>query len=256
MPHFPVSCQYLINLDSWAIANMVMPPLFQDPHSWISAARTRNEVSPDILGTLSPSHFQYNLKFNEFLRSAHFTTIQSFQTMLCRAVDCDDGTEFSLRGLCNRFRVPIYFICPPDASPELFLNRVYVWVSFLRQDDVRPYWCEVERVGLMSRTEIDAAEPFKSITGFMKSLPKALQEELAPIPGRRMSRTTDKYVGGPLSLVNHACKHHANCHLNHHTCALEAEEHIGPGQKLRYVYNSSEEELHLTSGFKCYVCVT
>ena len=55
-----------MNLDSWAITNMVMPSLFSDSNSWVRAARTRNEVAREILGTLSAAHFEYNLKFNEY----------------------------------------------------------------------------------------------------------------------------------------------------------------------------------------------
>ena len=232
-----------------------MPSLFKDSTAWISAARTRKEVPPHILGTLSHDHFLYNTKFNDYLRSCHQSLLENIEHNFCNAINSDDATNFAALDSCNVFVVPKYFIHPPDGSPTLFLSRVLLWVDFLRQDDVRPYWCDVEGVGILSRTEVDSALPFKALTGFMKALPKSLQESLVPIPGVRMSRTSDKYIGGPISLVNHACKIHANCHFNYNKCCLEAEDFIGVNQKLRYVYNSNEDELLTTCGFKCFVCL-
>ena len=232
-----------------------MPSLFKDSTDWISAARTRKEVPPHILGTLSHDHFLYNTKFNDYLRSCHQSLLENIEHNFCNAINSDDATNFASLDPCNVFVVPKYFILPPDGSPTLFLTRVRLWVDFLRQDEVRSYWCDVEGVGILSRTEVDTALPFKSLTGFMKVLPKALLESLQPVPGIRMSRTSDKYIGGPISLVNHACKIHANCHFNYNTCCLEAEDFIGRNQKLRYVYNSSEEELFMKCGFKCFVCL-
>ena len=244
-----------MNIDSWAIVHMVMPPLFYDSKDWISAARTRNEVPRENLGTLSHEHFHYNLNFNEFLRSAHIDSFNSFEFLFRDHVVSDDRSMFRVHVDPKAFIVPSYFIVSPEGAPRTFLSRIWIWVEFLRQQQVRPYWCSIEGVGIMSRCELDAGLPFDTVTGFMKTLPKALLDTVAPVPGTRMSRTEDKYVGGPISLVNHACNKHANCHFDHQLCALVAEDYIGPGQTLRYVYNSCEDELFVSSGFKCCICM-
>ena len=169
-------------------------------------------------------------------------------------VVCDYGNDFSVHGPCNQFIVPKYFIDGPEGSRQNFLNRVRFWVNFLRQDEVRPYRCDIEGVGILSRAEFEPGLPFQSVTGFMKTLPRSLLDILTPVAGKRMSRTSDKYVGGPISLVNHACKKHANCHFDHNGCVLVSEDYIGAGQKLRYVYNDNKDELFLTTGFKCFTC--
>ena len=102
----------------------------------------------------------HNVRFNEFLRSTQFAGIDSSLSMSLNDVACDYGNEFSVHGPCNQFIVPKYFIDHPEGSRQKFLNRVRVWVDFLRQDQVRPYWCDIEGVGVMPRAEFEPVLPF------------------------------------------------------------------------------------------------
>ena len=72
----------------------------------------------------------------------------------------------------------------------------------------------------------------------------------------RDSRTKDVYLGGPISLANHACSKHSNCVLNlNDGVRLDADIFIMSGQRVYICYSSDEEEIARTRGFRCAVCV-
>ena len=92
------------------------------------------------------------------------------------------------------------------------------------------------------------------LDGFSVPLPDAIRQVLPPLMIRD-SRTKDLYLGGPLSLVNHACSRHSNCVLNlKGGVRLSVDTFIMSGQRLYMCYNSNEDEMRRVRGFGCAIC--
>ena len=130
-----------------------------------------------------------------------------------------------------------------------------MWYNFLNQKHFRPYWDKVEGVGIFQVMR-DFYPPYdlRLLHGF--SVPLPADVKYAPSPMRlRDSRTKDVYLGGPLSLANHACSKHSNCVLNLiDGVRLTADVFIMSGQRVYICYSANEDEIARTRGFRCAVC--
>ena len=134
-------------------------------------------------------------------------------------------------------------------------NAVFVWYNFLNQQHFRPYWDDVEGVGIQVMRDFYPPHDLRLLHGFTVPLP-ALVKQLPPPKLIRDSRTKDVYLGGPISLANHACSKHSNCVLNlNDGVRLGADIFIMSGQRVYICYSSDEEEIARTRGFRCAVCV-
>jgi hypothetical protein len=162
------------------------------------------------------------------------------------------GNDMTLR-YSEYFRIPDHF-SSNGVPPDEFFMAVFVWYQFLKQNHFRPYWDKVEGVGIQVMRDFYPPHDLRLLDGFTVPLPPVVKH-VPPPKGIRDSRTKDVYLGGPISLVNHACSKHSNCVLNlKDDVRLGADIFIMNGQRV-YICYTSEHEMARTRGFTCAVCV-
>jgi len=245
--------QVAVNVDSWSIAHLVMSQIIDDPIDWVNAVMKRSEVPSEVYGLVSPNRFAFNRRLCLFLRSNNFSTLNEFSSHFLRnwvqdSHCADDSTVQSIF-----FVIPDYFLktgVPPDA----FFSGIYIWYKFLNQQHFRPYWDIQEGVGISVMRDYYPPHDLSLLEGFSVPL-SAHAREFEDPKFVRDSRTNDVYIGGPLSLVNHACSKHSNCVLIVvDGVRLAADSYINAGRRVYMCYNSNEDELIRWRGFGCAVC--
>jgi len=245
--------QIAVNVDSWAIVHLIMPMVIDDPEIWIACSSNRSEVPSEALGIITKGRYSFNRSFCLFLRSNDFSSSNDFVSYFGKISVQDslilDGSSLH----ADTFRIPDHFIST-GGTPVQFIEAAFVWYKFLNQKHFRPYWDDVEGVGVSVMRDFFPPYDLRLLDGFSVPLPDSIQQ-LVPPPMIRDSRTKDLYLGGPLSLVNHACSRHSNCVLNlKGAVRLSVDTFIMSGQRLYMCYNSDEDEMRRVRGFGCAIC--
>ena len=204
--------QIAVEVDSWSIVQLIMPLVIDDPIEWAAFALKRSEVPSEALGVVTPKRHAFNRRLCLFLRSKDFTSTSQFVShFLSSSVKDKTSVDDSLVQ-SEFFRIPGHFL-NAGGTPEQFLNAVFVWYNFLCQNHFRPYWDSDEGVGIQVMRDFHPPHDLRQLEGFSVRLPATVQDSNPP-KFIRDSRTKDLYIGGPVSLVNHACSKHSNCVLN------------------------------------------
>ena len=242
-----------VNVDSWAIVHLIMPMVIDDPQVWVYSSSKRSEVPSEALGIITKDRYAFNRSFTLFLRSNEFSSCTEFVSYFGKISVQDsfivDGSSLH----ANTFRIPEHFTST-GGTPDEFIDAAFVWYKFLNQKHFRPYWDDVEGVGVSVMRDFFPPYDLRQLDGFSVPLPDSIQQLLPPLMIRD-SRTKDLYLGGPLSLVNHACSRHSNCVLNlKGGVRLSVDTFIMSGQRLYMCYNSDEEEMRRVRGFGCAIC--
>ena len=245
---------FALEIDSWSIAHLIMPQIIHDPKDWVREVSKRSEVPSEVFGVVSSKRHASNQRFCLFLRSNQFSSQEEFASHFLKFwVNDVAGNDETLR-FSEYFRIPYHFSLN-GVPPQDFFNAVFVWYNFLNQQHFRPYWDDVEGVGIQVMRDFYPPHDLRLLHGFTVPLP-ALVQQLPPPKLIRDSRTKDVYLGGPISLANHACSKHSNCVLNlNDGVRLGADIFIMSGQRVYICYSSDEEEIARTRGFRCAVCV-
>ena len=246
--------QIAVEVDSWSIVHLIMPLVIDDPIEWAAFALKRSEVPSEALGVVTPKRHAFNRRLCLFLRSKDFTSTSQFVShFLSSSVKDKTSVDDSLVQ-SEFFRIPGHFL-NAGGTPEQFLNAVFVWYNFLCQNHFRPYWDSDEGVGIQVMRNFHPPHDLRQLEGFSVRLPATVQDSNPP-KFIRDSRTKDLYIGGPVSLVNHACSKHSNCVLNlTDRVRLAADIFIMIGQRVYICYNGSEDEMLQARGFQCAICV-
>ena len=243
-----------VEVDSWSIVHLIMPIIIEDPHEWSTLASNRSEVPSEALGIVTPRRHAFNRRLCLFLRSNEYSSTSEFVTKFLSTYVKDSSDFDASRVHSEFFRIPHYFLTS-GGTPEQFLQAAFVWYNFLCQQHFRPYWDNDEGVGIIVQRDYHPPLDLRQLEGFSVRLPAAIRDSVAP-KFIRDSRTKDLYIGGPVSLVNHACSKHSNCVLNlKDRVSLAADTFIQSGERVYICYNSKEDELLRSRGFQCAVCV-
>jgi hypothetical protein len=230
-----------------------MPLIIDDPHEWVKRVLKRTEVPSEALGVVSPSRYAFNRRLCLYLRSTHFTSQDDFISHFIEIWMKDSSSIDERHVMSECFRIPEHFI-NGAVLPHHFLAGVHIWYEFLNQNHFRPYWDDVEGVGVSVLREFFPPLNLSQLQGFAVRLPVHVQSTNPP-KLIRDSRTADMYLGGPISLVNHACSKHSNCILNlTDGVQLAADLYVNSGGRIYICYNDSEDELLRIRGFGCAVC--
>ena len=243
-----------VEVDSWSIVHLIMPIIIEDPHEWSTLASNRSEVPSEALGIVTPRRHAFNRRLCLFLRSNEYSSTSEFVTKFLSTYVKDSSDFDASRVHSEFFRIPHYFLTS-GGTPEQFLQAAFVWYNFLCQQHFRPYWDNDEGVGIIVQRDYHPPLDLRQLEGFSVRLPAAIRDSVAP-KFIRDSRTKDLYIGGPVSLVNHACSKHSNCVLNlKDRVSLAADTFIKSGERVYICYNSKEDELLRSRGFQCAICV-
>jgi hypothetical protein len=245
--------QVAVAADSWCIGHLILPGLINDPIEWIHILSKRSEVPSDAFGVISSERYAFDNRLCIYLRSHRFLTEYEFVTHF-QKTSVSDSSTLDLNDLGSvYFPIPAYFT-NAGVPPHEFLKSVFIWHMFLNQKHFRPYWDSVEGVGISVMRDFFPPHNLRLLDGYLVPIPTALLH-VPPPKYIRDSRTADSYIGGPVSLVNHACSKHSNCVLSlDDGVRLAADTFIMSGAKIYICYNDKEDELLSSRGFKCAIC--
>ena len=241
--------------DSWACCHLIMPSLFQNADSWISAAKTRVEVPSEVFGTLSIGRFHYNLQFVQFLKSSWFRSLRNDQVLTFLESHWVYDVPGSFWGsLCNNLLLPTEIV-RGAMPPKRFIKHLLVWIHFLHDSTVGCYWDNVEQIGvhlacnlLLQGDSIACLEPlYMSVNALSVSLQ-------AKAFGRFSFTSSNEYLAGPASLINHACTRHSNVVVDHNDREVVINvPRIHNLDRLYSTYNTPTD-MFLSRGINCRLC--
>ena len=133
------------------------------------------------------------------------------------------------------------------------MKLIYKWVMFALSKDIQVYFDEREQVGIKSNRafkvedEIDCGE---SMIVFIGDRSRHVHKI-----GVRWSTLLDEYFGGGPSLINHACRAHANVLIDYTNGIVVASRDIEAGDTLRVDYVEDAKILLETRGVICHECL-
>jgi hypothetical protein len=151
-----------------------------------------------------------------------------------------------------------FLLIPPgfgrnDRWVALFKRKTVTWLSFIQSQDVYAYYDNQEQIVLRSnkcfhdQDEVDCGN--FSLT-FIGKRSRRIEAD-----GVRWSTLEDSYFGGGPSLLNHACKRHANVFIEYDNGIVIAMKEIKPHDVLRANYEEDSEVLRTTRGVICHECI-
>ena len=230
-----------------------MSSIIDDPQAWVKLSSKRTEVPSVCFGVLSPSRHAFNRKLCLYLRSIKFKNESDFISHFHDNWVLDSSTLDAEAPSPFFFRIPMHYTVS-GVLPHHFLSHVFIWYKFLIQQHFRPYWDDIEGVGISVMRDFFPPLDLRRLEGYSVPLPMDVRADRSPRLIRD-SRTADLYLGGPVSLVNHACSKHSNCVLNlKEGVFLAADTYIKSGTRIFICYNSNEAEMLESRGFICAVC--
>ena len=245
--------QAAVAADSWCIAHLILPGIINDPIEWADVLSKRSEGPSDAFGVRSSWRYSFDQRLCIYLRSHRFVTEYEFVSHFQKTSVSDSSTLDSNDLDSNYFPIPLYFT-NGGVPPHEFLKNVFIWHMFLNQNHFRPYWDNVEGVGISVMRDFFPPHNLRRLDGFTVPLPTPLLH-VPPPKLIRDSRTADLYIRGPVSLVNHACSKHSNCVMSlGDGVRLAADTFIMRGARIYICYNPKEDELLSSRGFKCAIC--
>ena len=151
--------------------------------------------------------------------------------------------------------------------------NTFNWARFLVQKNVAIYYDETEQVGVRlgnAETHVDCGEEIWPLCGALEDIDASIVRRQLQATDRWSyygSRPT-KYMSGPISMINHACRAHFNVSFqkmpvpNWHSleCTGQdfivavAERRIDAADRIYAVYDDNEESLFESRGICCTVC--
>ena len=148
-------------------------------------------------------------------------------------------------------------------------KQTYEWACFLNQSKVTTYYDDTEQIGVRlgdAEAQVECGEEIWPLDETFINTPLA--------KGTRWSYYGShpiKYLSGPISLINHACRRHFNVSLQkmrdtkwrfhafrgRHADIMVAvaERRIEAGDKFYAVYDDDEDSLLVSRGITCLKCV-
>ena len=131
---------------------------------------------------------------------------------------------------------------------RLLEDLFYEWANFLQNRAYSVSYTTQYGLGVNSEIVVDAGTCFFIAA---KKLAFIGLRAWAQVPsGYRWSTTQNHYIGGPISLLNHACKRHSNIDYDMDDDGIIALERINAGDQFFWEY-ADEDYLIRTRGFSC-----
>jgi len=151
--------------------------------------------------------------------------------------------------------------------------NTFEWARFLVQKKVTIYYDETEQVGVRlgnAETHVDCGEEIWPLCGALEDIDASIVHRQLQTTDRWSyygSRPT-KYMSGPISMINHACRAHFNVSFqkmpvpNWHNLegtgpdyiVAVAERRIEAADRIYAVYDDNEDSLFESRDICCTVC--
>ena len=131
---------------------------------------------------------------------------------------------------------------------RLFDDLFFEWAKFLQNKSYSVSYTPHLGLGINSEVAITAGTSFFIAAKKMAFI--GLRAWM-PVPcGHRWSTTQNHYIGGPISLLNHACKRHSNIDYDLEDDGIISLVHINVGDQFFWEY-ADEGYLNATRGLRC-----
>ena len=234
----PHECSHSIyeHVDTWAICVIILPPLLNFNYDRMQLVlQHRRELWTTM--ALPISITEYLRLLSELIARTLPHTFSSIQSWIiwCNVEDCGDLTWRALTtSLAQTLNVSM-------RRRRAILSQTFNWIQLLQSRDVRPYYDDVEQIGLKANRAIDRGillDTGPTLMRYIGNRSMVLREL-----GLRTSTVDGYYFGSGASLLNHACCKCANVIIDYEHGEVEATKNILEGQALRVVYNQDNGTL-------------
>jgi hypothetical protein len=140
-----------------------------------------------------------------------------------------------------------------EADKEGLLAMLLNWQDFCASRQVHIDYDERTQLGVYATVQIDAQATI-SFGALRKVLIGARSH--APIRcGHKWSSVHNYAICGPYSMLNHACRHHANVDTDFDSCELWTIRSIAQSEELLIEYADDEYLKRLGTGIECWKCI-
>ena len=230
-------------MDTWFIARILICWCFPEDHEKVNCVvRHRHNEWITNARVLERSDIFEGKAFYERLRACPVFSPKSFHLWLEN--DIRDHQQHPLHE------------CLSFIGSKVLMDRtkkkLYGWLHFCQSKDVQVYYDEHEQIGLLASVDL---------------LPQALVDCGAKVNhwigkrsrhihqiNSRWSTIENVYIGGGMSLINHACEKHANVFIDFMEGSVITIRRICENEPLRACYGEDSEVLKRTRYVECQAC--
>lgn len=207
---------FVVCLDSWACVHLILPLLFPKPETWMLACNHRQDVPREAIGSITAKHFQYNTQFLSFLKSQTFRRLRKDDILRFFETHWVYDSDHSFFPHSNDYLLLPTELVRGQFPPKSLFVFLWPWFKLIQNDNVGYYWDPMEQISLVLKCnevhQADAIHVLKPVLHGINDVSVLLQAN----PHGRFSFTAGrKYLAGPASLINHACKRHSNVVVDH-----------------------------------------
>ena len=127
------------------------------------------------------------------------------------------------------------------------------WQEFCASPQVHIQYDDQTQLGVYATANIEAQATIR--LGALRKVYIGARSH-APVPrGHKWSSVKDYAICGPFSMLNHACRDHANVDTDFNTSDLWAIRSIAPSEQLLVEYASEDYLRVLGMGIECLQCI-
>ena len=222
----PSICDHTIvqHIDLWIIDMIILPATLKyNQHRFVRVLERRGNSWLLSIGSLD----EWFIDVKEWLKSA------------IDVIHASEGTwitsQLTMPQMTPKSPIPhIMCLSLLVNGPDMLLamRQLWKWVLFLQSNDVKPYFCDKEQLGIVAKRLIaDGAtiDCGPSVRAWIGS-----RDRVAVKQSARWSTLENEYFGGGPSLLNHACDVHANAFIEYENLdEVVSLETIMPNTHLR-----------------------
>ena len=257
----------------------MLPICLSDVRDWDAVARSRLYGAISIAVTRSTrfQEFQQSISFVNQLNRNHCRDSCAWREAFVDDAAC--AFALQLRRLYHVVQSSYEHVNGPLSSPQhpQLVSGTFHWARFVTQKQFTLYFDEVEGVGVVTAR---SAHPYEG-GHTLWPLIGPIERVATRIALAKLESSSDRwsyfgdlnkpmYLGGPVSLINHACRRHSNVILKFieirdsaqqiqrypgETMVAVAETRINANDRIYTCYDDNADDLFITRGIRCRSCI-
>lgn len=242
MPHLQ---NHQEKIDNFAIVNLVLVSICVDFETWFE--RVRQRQIPGWSG-VTVGRFLANQRFVQALReTGAIGTVPEWLGWVWNYV-ISAGTA-SRYARCNALILPRFMFRNRRRS----LTMLFKWVPLLQSQRLEPYFSPSVGLGIRTTANVASHAYLYELRGTVTRVSRERAEAPAP-ENARWSYIDRGYVGGPISLLNHACVTHSSVEAEWDTHIVCTVRPLPPSTPITSPYDDNEMALYGSRGIYCLSC--
>ena len=242
----PLHCMHSVteHADTWFITRMLLPVcLIHEEDLLMSCIKLRQELwTVHYRGVTMPMILSAQFFQDRVTQAKLFNVSKMLKWIKC---DIDVHPKHPFQELWTIFK-------NNERMIKAVHRQVFRWITLLQSKDVEVYFDHVEQVGLRSIRSLQREEEIDCGQSVLIHI-GARSRRIYDL-GVRWSTLENSYFGGGPSLINHACRDHANVEIDYFDGTVIAIDNILCGDALRADYGEDVGILFHTRGVKCFKC--